>query len=239
MSISLPWVKAKLSTNGKVASATPEQRDRMSDYQRALQGEKTWKGVSKLVGAVAIASVLGNVVMAMENSPRVAVFEREPDGAIHFAGNAQQQMTPGDIAIDASIVTFLRDLREIPGGDFRLVDERLRVAHRQMTVPNSPAEKDELAFWDAHNPKSEARSMTRVIVDKNPVPTCSRLGDTLTFTCVFGEQVRDMQGNLTTVARTGMVTMKSQPTLPTDNAKAVDNPGGIDVWSISHSLVEE
>jgi hypothetical protein len=33
--------------------------------------------------------------------------------------------------------------------------------------------------------------------------------------------------------------MEHEPTLPTDTGVAIDNPGGIDVWSFSPSLVED
>jgi hypothetical protein len=81
--------------------------------------------------------------------------------------------------------------------------------------------------------------MTRIIVDRNPTPICNRLGSSLTWSCVFGEQSRDNAGDLTTIARSGMVTMQHEPVLPTDSGAANDNAGGVNVFSISHSLVDE
>jgi type IV secretory pathway TrbF-like protein len=240
MSIVLPWRK-KPSANGKASAegATVEQRDRIEDYSRVLkQNAHLWR-VCKLLGGALTASTLTIGVMSVEARPRAVGWVQNANGVQRFVGEAQPVLSPTEATIDSSLVTYLRNLREIPGSDYRLVDEHLRVAHRVMTVPNSPAEKDELAFWDAHNPKAEARSITRIIVDKNPTPTCNRLGSSLTFSCVFGEQTRDNQGSLTTVARTGMIQMQSEPVLPTDSGAANDNSGGIDVWSISHSLVEE
>jgi type IV secretory pathway TrbF-like protein len=239
--ITIPGLKPATALNGKSGSsnsATPEQRTRLSDYQRALRAEATWKAVSKLLGTIVVALVATIVIMAIQFKPRVVGWVEQSNGVQRYVGDAQQAVTPTENTIRASIVAYIRYLREIPGGDFRLVDRNTFIAHREMTVPGSPAEQDELAYWTTHNPKMQGR-MTRVIVEKNPTPTCTRLGDTLTFTCVFGEQVRDSQGNLTTVARTGTITMKNEPVLPTDGDQVNDNAGGIDIWSISHSLVED
>ncbi|MGP6156342.1 MAG: VirB8/TrbF family protein [Vulcanimicrobiaceae bacterium] len=237
MKITIPGF-SKPTRNGVAPIATEGQRARLSDYERALRGEKTWRGVSKALGVPILA--LGAAVFVLAaRPPSVVVYDREPDGHIHYAGTATQDIAPGDVAIDASLVSFIRGLREIPGTDFALVDRATHMVHFDMTAPGSPAEHDELAYWHDHNPKARGRDMTRLVVDRKPAPTCTRLGDSLTFDCVFAEQIRDSRNDLTTVARTATITMEHEPTLPTDTGVAIDNPGGIDVWSFSPSLVED
>ncbi len=210
------------------------QTARLSDYERALRGEAQWARHAKGLGLVVFVLVLAIIVLATQFSPRVAVYEREPDGALHFVGDAQQKVTPDDVTIASSVVTFVRYMREIPGSDFRLVDRDLDIAHRNMTVPGSPAERDELAYWAAHNPKSRGETVTRLVLDKNPAPIVTRKGDSLTWMVTWAEQTKDERGNLGPVlVYNGSVTMQKEPTLSPDGAKALDNPAGIDVYSFN------
>ncbi len=220
------------SSHSTASNETSEQRARLSDYQRALRGEATWKGVSKLVGAVTLALVGTIVVLATQFSPRVVVWEREPDGMQHIVGDAQRAVTPSDVTIDASLVTFVRYMREIPNGDYRFIDRNLEIAHRRMTVPSSPAERAELTYWSAHNPKLSAAQVTRIVLDRNPAPIVTRQGDSLTWQITWAEQVKDAHGVLRApVLFSGSVTMAHEPTLTTDRATGMDNAGGINVWS--------
>lgn len=228
--LSLPGGRGGASA--AAAGGTDEQRARLSDYQRALRGEATWKGVSKLIGAVALALVGAIIVLVAQFSPRVAVWQREPDGMEHIVGDAQTAITPSDVTIDSSIVSFVRYMREIPNGDYRFIDRNLEIAHRRMTVPSSPAERAEIAYWSAHNPKLSAAQVTRVVLDRNPAPIVTRQGDSMTWQITWAEQVKDSHGALRApVLFSGSVTMAHEPTLTTDRATGMDNAGGINVWS--------
>jgi type IV secretory pathway TrbF-like protein len=168
----------------------------------------------------------------MQFSPRVVVWEREPDGMQHIVGDAQHALTPDDVTVNASIVTFVRYMREIPNGDYRFIDRNLEIAHRRMTIPGSPAERSELSYWAAHNPKESAAQMTRLVLDKNPAPIVTRQGDSLTWQITWAEQVRDSRGNLhPPLLYSGSITMAHEPTLSSDRAFATENSGGIDIWS--------
>jgi type IV secretory pathway TrbF-like protein len=228
-------------TGAKTNGVTPQngvrpseaQRARLNDFERALRGEKTWRGVSKALG-VPIFALGAAVVVLAARPPQVAVFDREPDGTLHFAGDAQQKVTPDEVTIDSSIVAFVRYMREIPGSDFRLVDRNLDIAHRNMTVQGSPAERDELAYWQAHNPKSRGREMTRLVLARNPAPIVTRKGDSLTWMVTWAEQTKDDRGALgPLLVYNGSVTMQNEPTLSPDGAKALDNPAGVDIYAFN------
>ncbi|MGB8267560.1 MAG: VirB8/TrbF family protein [Candidatus Velthaea sp.] len=209
------------------------QAARLSDYERALRGEANQVKANKVLGLALLASLAFNTVQATR-PPLVAVYDREADGKLHFAGYAQGAVTPGDVTVDASIVAFVHYMRDIPGSDFRAIDDDLETAHRDMTVPGSPADRDEVAFWQAHNPKSRASSMTRLVLDRNPAPMVTRKGDSLTWLVTWAEQTKDDRGVLGPVQiYNGSVTMQAEPTLSTDGAKALKNPGGIDVYSFN------
>jgi hypothetical protein len=222
------------SKNGVASIASEGQRARMNDLDRALRGEKTWKGVSKALGVPIFALAASTFVLAAR-PPQVAVYYAEPNGLEHYVGDAQGAITPTELTVESSIVTFIRDLREIPGVDYRLVDRNTGIAHR-MVAPMSPAERDVLGYWKQYNPKARGRDVTRLLADRNPVPSCTRQGNTLTFGCSWAETIQDRTG-LTTVERLGSVTLAGEPTLSPDRGSALDNPGGVSIYSVSPSLV--
>lgn len=233
---------SKPSTNGNVTvPASAGQYARISDHAAALREARLYKAVSK-ASAIPILALAAATFVLASRPPQFIVVDQAPSGMIHVVGDAQTSVTPSDIAVAASLETFIRDLRSIPvsvpGRGYDLSDQQTADAHRVFTAPNSPADKAELAFWKQFNPKARGRDTSRTVADRNPSPTCSRDAGTLTFECVWGEKTVTRDGS-TTVAKLGSITLASEPSLSTDYGKALINPGGVQIYAFSPSLVED
>jgi type IV secretory pathway TrbF-like protein len=222
----------KVSSNGKASSATLDQRARVADYKRALDEASMWKAGCKVLGGCLVASTLTIGVLAHANSPRVVGWVADANGVQHYVGDAQGAVTASEATVDATIIVFVKDLRQVSGSsDYRFIDDNTGQAHR-MCVTGSPAERDLLAYFKDHNPKTQARTLTRIVLDKNPSPIVQRAGDSLTWNITYSEQVKGNDGVLRPpMLYTGSVTLAHEPTLPTDRVEALENPGGLAIQS--------
>jgi len=210
MVLSLFRARAKSSSNGKPVVATEAQRDRMSDYQRALRGESTWKGVSKLLGGALIASIAYNGILSLSFAPKVVVVDSLTGRALNAATSVPVK---DQNVINSAILEFIREVREVSGADYSFVNATTKRAHQQ-TVPGSEAEAKLLAaFGEQHGPKQNAAKCTRTIVSDNPPPIITPAGGE-TYTIDYAELTRPLHSapSESTLTRyTGRVTFAQPP----------------------------
>lgn len=221
------------ATNGAATVAPAEeayaaaQRAGIVAEDRTEREKESWRRVATIEALALALLLVAVVVLAFKQQHDVLVYHETNQTGLSYSGEAQQSLTPDNLAIEGQLGAFVKAVRDIPGMDFALVDRNVALA-LLMTADTSPAHAhtDMLNYFrdDANNPKKlwNEQQLTRTVLD--PV-IASPIGNTRSWNLTWAEET-NAHGVKTRKLYAGTVTI-AEPRIPTDRQKAELDPAGV------------
>jgi type IV secretory pathway TrbF-like protein len=208
------------------AYAAAQFRD-VDESQRDRKAATSWRRLAS--GLVLGYVVLGGALWSLATRPpTAAVVYRETSRGLSYEGEAQQNLAPDELAIEAQLGAYVKAYRDVPGPDYALINRDVDLVLQ--TTADDPqahvhARADALAYFNAAetNPKILGNDETRTVLDPviaSPIPT------TNTWMLTWAEET-DKNGVKSRKLYSGSVTIAPNPHIPTDRQKAALNPAGI------------